>query len=90
MGLIVPMIDSCRKRIQPIAPAVCKYGEAGWYISQKKPEKALKNLLYSTKMYPHPAVFQALGDYYISIQDTAKAESYYMKAMMSRADSTSP
>lgn len=86
LPIIIPFIDSCRKSIQSVAPYVCKYGEAGWYLSQNKPEKALKDLLYTVKTYPHPTVFQALWDYYTSIQDETKAQHYYMKALMSRND----
>ncbi len=86
LPIIIPFIDSCRKSIQSVAPYVCKYWEAGWYLSQNKPEKALKDLLYTVKTYPHPTVFQALWDYYASIQDEVKAQHYYMKALMSRND----
>lgn len=86
LPVIIPFIDACRKSVQSVAPYVCKYGEAWWYLSQNKPEKALKDLLYITKTYPHPTVFQALWDYYTSIKDISKADHYYMKALMSRAD----
>ncbi len=86
LPVIIPFIDSCRKDIEAVSPYICKYGEAGWYLSQNKPEKALKDLLYIVKTYPDPTVFQALWDYYTSVKDTAKADHYYMKALTSRAD----
>jgi hypothetical protein len=84
--VVVPYIDVCRKTIATTAPWICKYGEAGWYLSQNKPEKALNDLLYITKTYPHPTVYQALWDYYTRVHDVAKAKIYYMRALVSRAD----
>jgi lipopolysaccharide biosynthesis regulator YciM len=84
--VVVPYIDACRKTIAPTAPWICKYGEAGRYLSQNRPEKALNDLLYITKTYPHPTVYQALWDYYTRVHDTAKAKVYYMRALVSRSD----
>lgn len=83
---IVPFIDSCRKNLVSTLPYVCKYWEAWRYLSQKKPEKALNDLLYVSKNYPHPTVFRALGDYYASIDDAKKADAYYTRALMSQTD----
>ncbi|MEI7478494.1 MAG: hypothetical protein WCJ81_08770 [bacterium] len=60
LKVIIPYIDACRKKYAANKPFVCKYGEAGRYLAQKTPEKALQNLLYLTQTYPHPIVYQAL------------------------------
>lgn len=86
LKVVIPYIDSCRKHIAKTNPAVCKYGEAGWYLVQNKPEKAITDLLYLTRIYPHPTVFKALGDYYTRVGDAQKAQTYFMKSLISSAD----
>lgn len=86
LKIIIPYIDSCRKNIAKSAPYVCKYGEAWRYLSQNKPEKALKDLLYLTKTYPHPTVYKALWDYYTRQWDNEKAQWYFIKSLITSAD----
>jgi tetratricopeptide (TPR) repeat protein len=86
LKVVIPYIDSCRKHLAKTNPAVCKYGEAGWYLVQNKPEKAVTDLLYLTRIYPHPTVYKALGDYYSRVWDTQKAQNYFMKSLISSAD----
>lgn len=86
LQIIIPYIDSCRKNIEKTAPYVCKYGEAWRYLSQNKPEKALTDLLYLTKTYPHPTVYKALWDYYTRLWDNEKAQSYFIKSLITSAD----
>lgn len=85
VSLVVPYIDSCNKQLASTAPYVCKYGETGRYLSQWRPEKALRDLLYLSKTYPQPIVFQALGDYYSYAEDIEKANYYYRKAFLEHA-----
>lgn len=86
LKIIIPYIDSCRKNIAKSAPYVCKYGEAWRYLSQNKPEKALMDLLYLTKTYPHPTVYKALWDYYTLQWDNEKAQWYFVKSLITSAD----
>lgn len=86
LKVVIPYIDSCRKDIAANSPYVCRYGEAWRYLSQWKPDKALNDLLYLTKTYPHPTVFKALGDYYAFKGDNEKAQQYFMKSLLSTSD----
>ncbi len=87
LKIVVPYIDSCRKNIAKTAPYICKFGEAWRYLSQNRTEKALNDLLLLTKTYPHPSVYKALWDYYARVWDAQKAETYFMKSLLSTADS---
>jgi hypothetical protein len=87
LKIIVPYIDSCRKNIAKTDPYICKFGEAWRYLSQNRPEKALNDLLLLTKTYPHPSVYKALWDYYARAWDTQRSEAYFMKSLLSTADS---
>lgn len=86
LKIILPFIDSCRKKIAKNHSYVCKYGEAWRYLSQNKPDKALRDLLYLTKTYPHPTVFKALWDYYALQWDADKAQQYFVKSLITSAD----
>jgi tetratricopeptide (TPR) repeat protein len=82
LSIVVPYIDSCRKYIASTTPYVCKYGEAWWYLSQWKLDKALMDLVSVSKNYPNPRIFQALGDYYLEKWNQKTAESFYKKALL--------
>ncbi len=85
ISLIIPYIDLCQKKLTSTAPYICKYWEAWRYLSQNKLEKASKLLLYLSKIYPKPIIFQALWDYYTHQNSIEKANYYYNKAFLQDA-----
>lgn len=85
ISVVIPYIDVCQKQLAKTAPYICKYGEAWRYLSQNKAEKALKSLLYLSKVYPQPIIFQALWDYYSFQNNTEKATYYYNEAFLQDA-----
>lgn len=82
LSIIVPYIDSCRKYLISVAPYVCKYGEAGWYISQGKLDKAILDLVSVSKSYPNPRIFHAIWDYYLAKWNKKTAETFYKKSLL--------
>lgn len=82
LSLVVPYIDACQKQYWTTEPYVCKYWQAWRYLSQNKVDQALKDLIYLSKTYPQPMIFQALGDYYAFQEDVNKANFYYNKALL--------
>lgn len=82
ISMVVPYIDVCQKQLASTAPYICKYWEAWRYLSQNKADKAVKTLLYLSKVYPKPIIFQALWDYYSFQNNINKANYYYNNAFL--------
>ncbi len=82
ISMVIPFIDVCEKQLASTAPYICKFGQAWRYLSQNKHEKALKTLLYLSKVYPQPIIFQALWDYYSFQNNIDKANYYYNNAFL--------
>lgn len=66
----------------------CIYWEVWLDIVNKSRTSVEENLLYLSQNYPSSSIYQALGDYYKSINEKEKSKEYYIKAISLSENST--
>lgn len=84
--LSIIILEQCYNKLSESDQTVCTYGKAWILIAQWYIEKAVKYLYFLAQEVPTSAIYDALGQYYSSQNNTEKARNFMIQAALLSTD----
>lgn len=82
VGIVYKLLQSCFNSLTTQNHYVCRYGKAWFHLARGEDEKAFQYLLYLSRFYPRPYIFQKIAQYYEAKWSLDKAKYYYTQAIV--------